>query len=190
MTSSDGVPMKVPLIEGERVRLRGLRVADAPILAAQFRERDIGRFLPFASDHATDKTARDFINACRRMARQDRSLYFAIERISNKALMGVVEVKNINRSDRNAEVGYWLGRKYRGRGYCAEALRLVLTMAFEDMKLNRTYAVVLSENAPSVRLLERLGFTHEGTWREGSRVGRRFVDVYAYGMLRREFSGR
>ena len=55
------------------------------------------------------------------------------------------------------------------------------------MKLHRIYAVVLSENTPSVKLLEKMGFTREGSWREGSRVGRRFVDVYAYGMLKREF---
>ena len=179
--------MEIPRIDGERVQLRGLRVADAPILATQFRERDIGRFLPFARDHVTKETAIKFINACRRMARQNRSLYFAIERSSDSALMGVVEFKNINRSDQNAEVGYWLGRKYRGRGYCAEALNLVLGLAFGDMKLHRIYAVVLSENTPSVKLLEKMGFTREGSWREGSRVGRRFVDVYAYGMLKREF---
>jgi RimJ/RimL family protein N-acetyltransferase len=102
-------------------------------------------------------------------------------------VVGVVNLFNINRDDHNAEVGYWLGKRHWGRGLATEALGLVLRFAFREMKLHRVYAVTHSTNSASISLLDRYGFTREARWREGSFLGRRWADVYAYGLLAREW---
>ena len=68
-----------------------------------------------------------------------------------------------------------------------EALSLILSFAFKELGLRRIYAIVHEKNTGSVKLLEKTGFTHEGTWRKASRMGRRWYDVYAFGILKNEY---
>lgn len=57
------------------------------------------------------------------------------------------------------ELYYKLGRAFWGHGYASEACRAMLNHAFNEMRLMRVVTVTHPENAPSVRLLERLGFS-------------------------------
>ncbi|MBO3800009.1 MAG: GNAT family N-acetyltransferase [Candidatus Brockarchaeota archaeon] len=55
---------------------------------------------------------------------------------------------HVDRKNQNAEVGYWLARKYWGQGL-AKALRLVLDLGFERLKMRKTYARGMHPNARS-----------------------------------------
>ncbi len=182
--------MLLPQLNAQRVRLRPLVRADIPALVTQANDRTIARLMPpiaypYSSDHA-----RRWVNKAQRLARQDREAHFAVERIDRAGLIGVVGIKNLNLQSRNGELEYWAGRRYRGKGYTSEALTLLLTYAFQDLRLHRVYAVILSSNVPSVRLAERCGLVREGTWREAYRARKGWLDVYAYGMLASEFDAR
>ena len=56
------------------------------------------------------------------------------------------------------ELGYWIGEKYWGRGYAAEASKKVIQHAFEDLNIKEIYASYRIENTQSKRVLEKLGF--------------------------------
>lgn len=62
----------------------------------------------------------------------------------------------------SAEVGYWLGEKHWGHGITSSALKGILNYGFEDLKLERIYAVPLEGNIASRRVLEKNGFLLEG----------------------------
>ncbi len=57
-----------------------------------------------------------------------------------------------------AEVGYWLGAPYEGRGYVARSLQCLAAYAFNSMGMHMLYANVLSDHFRSRRVLERAGF--------------------------------
>lgn len=57
-----------------------------------------------------------------------------------------------------AELGYWVGRPYWNRGYATAANRRTLAFAFDELELQRVFARPLARNAPSRRVLEKLGF--------------------------------
>ncbi|HEV7667471.1 MAG TPA: GNAT family N-acetyltransferase [Thermoanaerobaculia bacterium] len=57
-----------------------------------------------------------------------------------------------------AELGYWIGRPYWGRGYATAAARLAIDLAFRDLATERLIAMCLDSNAASWRILEKLGF--------------------------------
>ena len=73
-------------------------------------------------------------------------------------VVGHISLKNVDRERSEAEVGYWVGRPYWGRGYASRAVREVATFAFEDLGLRRLYAHVLAQNPASGRVLEKAGF--------------------------------
>lgn len=61
-----------------------------------------------------------------------------------------------------AELGYWLGRAYWGRGYAPEAARAVIDLAFSDDDVHEVHASCRPTNAASRRVLEKCGFQHSG----------------------------
>jgi RimJ/RimL family protein N-acetyltransferase len=88
---------------------------------------------------------------------------------------------------RRAELGYWVGKPYWGRGYVTEAARRVLAYAFGDLGLHRVHAHYMSGNAASGAVMRKLGMTYEGilrhhTWKNGE-----YHDVECYGVLAEEF---
>jgi ribosomal-protein-alanine N-acetyltransferase len=88
-----------------------------------------------------------------------------------------------------AEVGYWLGQSFWGRGVATEALRLLTRDVFETHReLRRLYAVPFSSNAASARVLEKAGYRREGTLRQSAIKDGKVLDQWMYSILRDELS--
>lgn len=80
--------------------------------------------------------------------------------------IGIILHDDIERC--TAEVGYWLGETYWGRGIITTALRAITTHAFEQFSLLRIYAVPFARNSASARVLEKAGYQYEGTMRNSA----------------------
>jgi len=85
-----------------------------------------------------------------------------------------------------AEIGYWLGEVAWGKGIATEAVRQLTIYAFEQYDLARIEARVFGWNAASKRVLEKVGFTHEGTIRNGVFKDGLLTDEWVMGILRSE----
>lgn len=68
----------------------------------------------------------------------------------------------------SAEVGYWLGESYWGRGIATAALQSVTAYAFKEFQLTRVYALPFARNASSARVLEKAGYICEGVLRRSA----------------------
>lgn len=77
--------------------------------------------------------------------------------------VGIYLGKDIQR--RSAELGYWLGEDYWGRGIVTEAVRAVVRYAFETFDLMHIFAGLFEHNVGSRRVLEKAGFELEGRLR-------------------------
>jgi ribosomal-protein-alanine N-acetyltransferase len=87
-----------------------------------------------------------------------------------------------------AEIGYGLMREEdRGKGFMTEAMQLVIRYGFEEMKLNRIEAFVGPTNIASLRLVNKLGFTEEGTLREHYYKYPRLEDSVCFSLLKKEY---
>ncbi len=96
--------------------------------------------------------------------------------------IGFGPLEDVNR--RTAEVGYWLGETYWGRGIATEALRLVSDYAFSSFELDRLQAGVFEWNAASCRVLEKAGYAfevriHKSIFKDGQ-----LIDGFLYARLR------
>ena len=84
----------------------------------------------------------------------------------------------------SAEIGYWLGEAYWGRGIMTEALRAVTAFAFEAHGLVRLYASVFEWNPASMRVLEKAGYVREGVLRRSAIKDGKVIDQVLYGVTR------
>lgn len=87
----------------------------------------------------------------------------------------------------HAELGYWIGVPFWGRGYATEASRGVIRFAFEDLGLNRVFAHHMARNPASGRVLEKAGLRREGMFPQHIRKGGRFEDIVHYGIVRAQY---
>ena len=62
----------------------------------------------------------------------------------------------------SAELGYWLGEEFWGRGIMTEVVTAVTDFCFDNFPLRRISAEVFANNPASARVLEKAGFTFEG----------------------------
>jgi RimJ/RimL family protein N-acetyltransferase len=104
-------------------------------------------------------------------------------------LIGAVGIA-VSPKDQHGELGYWLGVRYRAKGYATEAARGLVRWAFQRWQLRRIYAQVLDGNRASIRVLEKIGFLREGVRRKHIRKGKRWYDAHQFGLLREEVPWR
>ena len=86
------------------------------------------------------------------------------------------------------EVGYFLVKEFTGKGYATESAKAIIRYAFEQMKVVRIDLRCAADNAASIRVAERCGFTQEGCFRQHHRKkDGTLVDMLWYGLLLSEW---
>ena len=83
-----------------------------------------------------------------------------------------------------AEIGYWLGEEFWGRGITTAAIRLVTEYALHDRGLVRVFAVPFTTNVGSIRALEKVGYQREGIMRRSAIKDGTVRDQCLYAIVR------
>lgn len=79
-----------------------------------------------------------------------------------------------------AEVGYWLGESYWGKGVATTALRMMCGHAFSELGIHKLFAPVLAPNTASMRVLQKCGFTKVGILADEVSKHQRYYDMHQF----------
>lgn len=175
-------------LRGERIILDSLRDDDLEPLHAIQSDPEVCRYLlyePRARERVVEVLARDA--AATRLAEPDDYVQPAI-RDENGRFAGTMYFHLTSVHDRTAEIGWILLPEAQGKGYAAEAARLLLDLAFGELGLHRVYAELDPRNAASVALCERLGMRHEAHFVEHMWLKGEWSDTGVYAILEREWA--
>ena len=89
--------------------------------------------------------------------------------------------------NRITEIGYWLSEKAQGKGIMTRAVKKLIAFAFEERGMNRIVIKCAVGNTKSKNIPKRLGFTYEGTERDGELLaGGIYTDIEVYSLLKRD----
>ena len=101
----------------------------------------------------------------------------------NEEKVGDISVYNHKPEHNKAEIGFWLLPQHWNKGYAVEAVETVIEYWKVERALHRMEAFVEEENSASRRLLERAGFTYEGTMRDCEWKNGAYISLRVYGLL-------
>ena len=173
-------------IRTSRLELRPLRATD---VAALFKIHSDPKAMRYWDAPIWKNDERGRAMVARDLALTTRDyLRLGIELKVSGELLGTCALWGINAQCRRAEIGYIMGSQGWGQGYMHEALSALLDYGFTEMNLNRVEADTDPRNERSARLLERLGFSKEGLFRERFIVDGEVSDSAMYGLLRRDWN--
>ena len=175
-----------PSLETERFALRPFSSEDEEAVFTICSEKEIAANTRTIPHPYPREQASHWIKQHPELWQQGKAAIFAICEKSSAELVGAVGLE-INESDQNAELGYWIDKKRWGEGICTEASKEVLRFGFETLSLNKIHAHYITSNPASGRVMEKIGLKSEGLLRGHIRKWGQFYDVSWYGLLKSDF---
>jgi RimJ/RimL family protein N-acetyltransferase len=176
------------MYQGKLVRLRKLNPSDAPTILPHWNVYDLDRYLPISLPMNNEDMVR-YIESMDEAFENNSMLTFGIETLEDSLLIGIISLGSISWISRFGEIGHFaiFDLERRGRGYGADALRVLLNMAFSVLELHSVYLWVEAFNKGAISFYENIGFKSQGRLRElGCRDGERY-DIIIMDILRTEF---
>lgn len=180
------------VLRGPRVHLREPAMSDfAPW--AGLREKSREFLTPWepvwAADDLTKSAFRHRVRRVQEEASDGSAHSFFIFRNSDRQLVGGITLSNIRRGvAQTGMIGYWSGAPFAGKGYMTEALSLVISLAFGELRLHRIEAACIPHNARSIRLLEKAGFQREGLLRSYLKINGFWQDHLLFALVEGDIS--
>jgi len=145
-----------PRIETPRLALRAVTLADAPWIERYVSDWEVARHTARIPHPYPPGGAVDFI---RGLDSEDGPT-FAIERREDREPVGLIGLEL--EGPGVAEVGFWIGKPFWGRGYASEALKAVVEHAFLKLGFSSLIALAVPENRASIRVQEKAGLSFTG----------------------------
>jgi [ribosomal protein S5]-alanine N-acetyltransferase len=144
----------LPEIETAWLRLRAYEQSDVPELTRLIGAREVAATTLRIPHPHTEQDARDFL------ANSADRFRFAITWRSEGRLCGGIGLV-VEEQHQRAELGYWIGVPFWGKGCATEAAQAVLRYGFGQLDLHRVFATHFNENSASGRVLKKLGMTRD-----------------------------
>ncbi len=168
-------------LQGKWAKVRPWQLADAESVAQLANDRDIWRNLRDAFPHPyTVANAEEYLTLASQALPQTA---FAID-LDGQAVGSIGLRLNTDVHRFTAELGYWLGRPFWGRGIMTQAVAALTDYGFETLGLQRIYAEPFAHNTASARVLEKTGYVLEGRLRHRMVKEGEVLDQLLYAKIR------
>lgn len=144
-------------IKGSQFIIRPWKKEDAKSIYENINHKKILRSLQEVfNNFPTKEEVQKYVNE--RLTGKKQKTSFVI--VCDKKAVGAIGFRM--KKENSAELGYWVGKKYWGRGIITEAIKLITDYAFKQFNLKKLYAKVYLDNPASIRVLEKAEYNLEG----------------------------
>lgn len=177
------------VIETPRLLLRRFSHADADSMLKNWIADEKIQFMYGEPVYSTPEAVRQLL--AKYIAAYENSDYYrwAIIEKSSGECIGQIAYFLVDSKNHFAEIEYCIGAAFQRKGYATEATRAVTAYGFQQITLHKVQICVRPANKPSVRVIEKCGFTYEGTLRDYFFMNGGYQGRMYFSMLRDEFHG-
>jgi len=167
------------------IQLQDPKVADATALYALIDQdrANLAHWLPWVATTTSVADERIFLRYCQgRMA--DKQLWLAVIWV-NQQPAGMIDLHELK--DGRADVGYWLGRDFRGQGIISRSLAMAENIGFTHLKCHKLELLAATDNLASRNVAERNHYHQDGILRQHIPIQDGYSDAAVYSKLKSEF---
>ncbi len=162
--------------------LRRLEISDVDGMLEWMHEKDVNQYFRFDANKITEREAEDFI----RNSMTKTNKHFAVCDEKGEYL-GTISLKNINYEDENAEFAISIRKCARGNGTAGNAVYDLLRIAFLELKLQKIYLNVLSDNSRAINFYKKIGFRYIGESRNHVKIKGIFHNLKWFEIQKEDF---
>jgi ribosomal-protein-alanine N-acetyltransferase len=188
-----GRMIEFPVLQTERLVLRGFRNSDAPYVLDIFSQDIVTKYHNTETMQSIEQ-AEDLVQVRVSLFGSRLGIRWGIAlREQRGVIIGSCGYCNLNKAFRSIEIGYDLHPVHWRQGIMTEALTAAINHGFGEgffFLLNRTEALTHVEHEASTALLERLGFQEEGVRREYGYWKGQFHDLRSFSLLPGDWATR
>jgi ribosomal-protein-serine acetyltransferase len=142
-------------------------------------------WLPFVDNTWKEEDTEIFVRSILSSEGPKRDIVFEIWHEAQFA--GLIALKDVDRWNKKAEIGYWLDPDLENKGLMTKCCTALIDCSFRKLGLNRIQIKAGIGNAKSSRIPEKLGFHLEGIERAGEKFPDKFIDLEVYSILKKEW---
>jgi len=173
-----------PVLRTPRLMLRSFTQADARHVAKYAGAPEVADATLNVPHPYEEKMAESWIAGHGDKFHDGAGVVYAITLQGETSLCGCVSLRVASAHGR-AELGYWLGVPFWGRGYMTEAAGALVSYGFQKLDLHKIEATHMTRNPASGRVMEKIGMTREGLLlREHVFKNGVFEDLVVYGLVK------
>ena len=163
--------------------LRELQSSDAISIAKYANNSNIANNLRNIFPHPyTVEDARSFINESRNNEEKNQYIRAIVVNQEVAGVIGCFIKDDVH--CKCCEIGYWLGEDFWGKGIMTEAVKRMCREIFQSYDVVRIFAEIFSDNAGSIRVLEKAGFQLEGKLKNSIYKNGKVSDSFIYALIR------
>lgn len=175
------------MLLGENIKLRPLQNGDENLFFRWRNDLDyigLTRSFRFPKHQGIEKEWLESVMS----DKSNKTIYFVIETVAESNAVGFVQLGNIDWISRNCMFGIAIPeKKFRGKGFGKDAMKILFDYAFNFLNLKKIALEVISFNANSIHLYEKLGFEKEGELKQHYFWNGSYHDVLIYGLFKENF---
>jgi RimJ/RimL family protein N-acetyltransferase len=172
---------KLPVLNGQQVTLRALRLDDAESLLTMLTTEEVTRFI--SPPPTTLDGFRRFIAWTHREQAAGRYVCFAVVPHGMETAVGLFQVRSLEPGFGTAEWGFILGSAFWGTGMFIDGAREVVDFAFETLGVHRLEARAAVRNGRGNGALRKLGAVQEGVLRRSFLRRGEYLDQVLWAIL-------
>lgn len=178
----------LPTLTGESVTLAPFRLEDSLMVQEYAGDEAVARTTMHIPHPYPNGVAEEWIASHDRLFIQKNDIVFSIRSLRGE-LYGAINLL-LNLAKLEGELGYWVAAPFWGRGYCTEAVRLLIAYGFETLPLRSIHAHHFAHNPASGRVMAKAGMKRVGYLKEHVMKNGELIDVSAYSITREEFEAK
>lgn len=175
-----------PILKSTRITLSQPKVTDIPTIIKYAGHTEIEAGTLSMPHPYQEKDAIFWLNFANEGVQNKNRYIFGIRLNETDEFIGGMGL-HIEGHFNRAELGYWIGVPFWNKGYATEAAKTILKFGFEDLKLNKIFAMHFKENPSSGKVLSKSGMVKEGEFKEYIKKGENYIDVTQYGLTKGEY---
>lgn len=172
---------RLPVLRGLRVELRELRMTDAASLCALLSAEEVRRFV--AAPPSSAEGFCRFIDRMRQHQMAGTAICYAVTLRGYDTAVGLFQIRETEPAFSTAEWGFAIGSSFWGTGVFGEAAELVMTFAFEQLRVHRLEARAVVNNGRGNDALQKLGAVQEGILRRAFFQNGAYLDQALYAIV-------